>query len=48
MKRIWITSDWHFNHEPIKEFENRKDGYEKELIKKINNQVKPNDILINL
>jgi len=48
MKRIWITSDWHFNHEPIKEFENRPDNYEKILIKKINNQVHHNDILINL
>lgn len=48
MKRIWITSDWHLNHEPIKEFEWRSEYYEKELIKKINNQVLPEDILINL
>ena len=48
MKRIWITSDWHFNHEAILDFEWRSPWYEKEIIKKINNQVQEDDILINL
>lgn len=47
-KRIWITSDWHFNHEPIKDFEWREEWYEQEIIRRINNQVKEDDILINL
>lgn len=47
-RKIFITSDWHFNHEAIHDFEGRERGYEKELIRKINNQVWKDDILINL
>lgn len=48
MSRIWITSDWHLNHRAILDFEGREPWYEKEIIRKINNQVKKEDILINL
>lgn len=48
MSRIWITSDWHFNHKAILGFEERKEWFENEIIRKINNKVKEDDILINL
>ena len=49
MNKIWIISDTHFNHPNIiTKFEFRKPNYQELIIKRINNNVWENDILIHL
>lgn len=44
----WITTDWHFNHEDIKKFEGRPDNFEALIIKRHNEVMKPEDVMICL
>jgi calcineurin-like phosphoesterase family protein len=49
MRRIWIIRDTHFNHKSIiDKFEFRKPWFEKEIIRKIKNNVLDWDTLIHL
>lgn len=48
-RKIWIIADSHFNHsEIIEKFEFRPNNFKEQIIRKIRNNVKENDILIHL
>ena len=34
--KYWVTTDWHLNHENIKKYEYRKDGFEQLIIQRHN------------
>lgn len=46
--RIWVITDTHFNHEKIKEYENRPDGFEDLIISNWNKLVSEDDLVIHL
>jgi calcineurin-like phosphoesterase family protein len=47
-KVYWVTTDTHFEHKMIKEYENRPDDYNELIVKNWNNNVKPSDYIIHL
>ena len=44
----WITTDWHFNHRNIIEYEGRPDGFEELIITNHSKLIKPEDTMICL
>ena len=46
--KYWVTTDWHLNHENIKKYEYRKDGFEQLIIQRHNEVMSEDDVLINL
>ena len=44
----WIISDTHFGHEKLIEYSNRPVGFEKLILKRLVNAIKPDDIIIHL
>ena len=47
-KKIWIISDTHFNHPAIIDFEDRPKDYQAQIIRKWNNNVSDDDIVLHL
>lgn len=48
MKKIFVISDTHFNHEAILDFESRSKWFEKDIIRKWNNIVSNDDLVVHL
>ena len=45
---IWITTDWHLNHDGIIEYENRPTNYKEIILREYEKVVKDEDLVINL